>query len=197
MIEAIYDRRSIRKYLDTSVSKEDITEIIQSGIKAPSSKNRQPWKYIVMQGEAKQEMIEIFREGVEREERTHALLPKSSRHIKAAKYTADIMAEAPVVIFAINPLGKSLKEELTAEERIYEICNTQSIAASIENMILAATDKGLGSLWICDTYFAYFELCDWLKTEGEPVAAIALGYPAETPHERPRKNIEDVIEWRE
>lgn len=170
MIEAIYDRRSIRKYLDTSVSKEDITEIIQSGIKAPSSKNRQPWKYIVMQGEAKQEMIEIFREGVEREERTRALLPKSSRHIKAAKYTADIMAEAPVIIFAINSLGKSLKEDLTAEERIYEICNT---------------------------YFAYFELCDWLKTEGEPVAAIALGYPAETPHERPRKNIEDVIEWRE
>lgn len=120
MITAIYDRRSIRKYLNIPISKEDITEIIQNGIKDPSSKNRQPWKYIVVQGNAKEEI-----------------------------------------------------------------------------MILAATDKGLGSLWICDTYFAYFELCNWLGVAGEPVAAIALGYPAETPRERPRKNIEDIIEWRE
>lgn len=197
MITAIYDRRSIRKYLNIPISKEDITEIIQNGIKAPSSKNRQPWKYIVVQGNAKEEMVHVFREGIAREEKTHELLPESAKLIAGAKYTADIMAEAPVIIFAVNPLGKSLKEELTAEERIYEICNTQSIAASIENMILAATDKGLGSLWICDTYFAYFELCNWLGVAGEPVAAIALGYPAESPHERPRKNIEDIIEWRE
>lgn len=40
MISAIFDRRSIRKFLGKPVAKEDITEIIQNGIKAPSSKNR-------------------------------------------------------------------------------------------------------------------------------------------------------------
>ncbi len=41
MVSAIYDRRSTRKFLDKPLSKKDITDIIQSGMKAPSSKNRQ------------------------------------------------------------------------------------------------------------------------------------------------------------
>lgn len=53
MIEAITTRRSIRKYKDKPVAKEVITEILQAGILAPSSKNRQPWKFIVAEGDAK------------------------------------------------------------------------------------------------------------------------------------------------
>ena len=60
MISAIYDRRSIRKFLDTPISQKDIMDIIQSGVKAPSSKNRQPWKYIVVQGREKEEMLDVF-----------------------------------------------------------------------------------------------------------------------------------------
>lgn len=196
MISAIYDRRSIRKFLDKPVSKEDITEIIQSGMKAPSSKNRQPWKYVVIQGDAKEEMLKVFRHGIDREENGSALLPQSKQHIAAAKYTADIMAEAPVIIFVVNPLGKGILEEATPEEHIYEICNIQSIGASIENMLLAATEKGIGSLWICDIYFAHQELCEWLGSDGQLVAAVALGYQNEFPKERPRKKMEDIVEWR-
>ena len=67
MISAIYDRRSTRKFINKPISHKDITDIIQSGIKAPSSKNRQPWKYIVIQGNAKAEMLKVFRQGIERE----------------------------------------------------------------------------------------------------------------------------------
>ncbi|HIR93194.1 MAG TPA: nitroreductase [Candidatus Egerieimonas intestinavium] len=197
MISAIYDRRSIRKFTDKPIAKQDITDIIQSGIKAPSSKNRQPWKYIVVQGNAKEEMLKVFRRGIEREENSSALLPQSRQHIAAAKYTVDIMAEAPTIVFVVNSLGKSILEELTPEERVYEICNIQSVSASIQNMLLAATEKGIGSLWICDIYFAYAELCQWLGDDGQLIAAIAFGYPNEFPKERPRKRIEDVVEWRE
>ena len=106
MISAIYDRRSIRKFLDKPISQEDIMDIIQSGVKAPSSKNRQPWKYIVIQGNAKVEMLKVFRQGIEREENESALLPQSKQHIPAAKYTVDIMEEAPTIIFVVNSLGK-------------------------------------------------------------------------------------------
>ncbi len=196
MISAIYDRRSIRKFIDKPISQKDITDIIQSGLKAPSSKNRQPWKYIVIQGNAKEEMLKVFRQGIEREENDGALLPESKQYIASAKYTIDIMAEAPTIIFVVNSLGKSIMEELTPEERIYEICNIQSISASIQNMLLAATEKGIGSLWICDIYFAYPELCKWLNSDGQLIAAIAFGYPNEFPSERPRKKIEDIVEWR-
>ncbi|MCI8691361.1 MAG: nitroreductase family protein [Lachnospiraceae bacterium] len=95
MIPAIYDRRSIRKFLDRPLTKEDITQIIRSGMKAPSSKNRQPWKFIVVQGREKAEMLKAFRRGISREERGIPLLPESRQHIVSAKYTAEIMDEAP------------------------------------------------------------------------------------------------------
>ncbi len=198
MIPAIYDRRSIRKFVDKPISQKDITDIIQSGMKAPSSKNRQPWKYIVIQGSAKEEMLRVFRQGIEREENDNALLPESRQHIAAAKYTVDIMAEAPTIVFVVNSLGesKSILSELTPEERVYEICNIQSISASIQNMLLAATEKGIGSLWICDIYFAYSELCKRLNSDGQLIAAVAFGYPNEFPKERPRKKIDDIVEWR-
>lgn len=171
-------------------------DIIQSGAKAPSSKSRQPWKYIVIQGNAKAEMLNVFRKGIDREEKESALLPQSKQHIASAKYTVDIMEKAPTIIFVVNSLGKDISTKLTPEEHIYEICNIQSISASIQNMLLAATEKGIGSLWICDIYFAYSELCKWLNSDGQLIAAIAFGYPDESPKARPRKNLDDIMEWR-
>lgn len=197
MISAIHERRSIRRFQDKPISKQDITDILRCGISAPSSKNRQPWKYVVVQGSAKEEMLRAFRRGILREEMGDALLPRSGKHIAGAKYTAQIMEQASVVVLVINPLGKGIAAELTFEDRVYEICNIQSMSASIQNMLLAATQKGIGSLWICDIFFAYPELCEWLGAEGELLAAVAFGYPAEAPAARPRKGIEEVVEWRD
>lgn len=151
----------------------------------------------MIQGKSKGEMLEAFRKGVEREESGRALLPESKKHMLATKYTIAILEQSPVVIFAVNSQGKGIFTELTAEERIYEVCNIQSISAAIQNMLLAATEKGIGSLWVCDIFFAYKELCQWLQVEGELIAAIAFGYPNEFPNERPRKDIDCVVEWKD
>ena len=63
-------------------------------------------------------------------------------------------------------------------------------------MTLAATELGLGSLWICNTFFAQRELCEWLDTDGELYGALALGYADEQPAARPRKSRSDAVEWR-
>ena len=195
MGSAIDERRSIRKFKDTPVSENDILEILKSGIAAPSSKNGQPWRYTVVRGSQKAEMIKAFREGIAREQRD-PLLPKNRDNAQYAEYTVRVMEQAPVVIFVENTLGKSVREPATPEERVAEICNVQSIGAAIENMCLRATELGLGSLWICDLFFAYQELCSWLGSEDQLVAAVAIGYPDEAPPARPRKSIEDVVVWR-
>ncbi len=196
MISAIYDRRSIRKFLPRPLAESDIIDILQSGIVAPSSKNRQPWKYIVAQGAAKDEALQAFYKGISREEKQTALLPQSRQYLESAKRTVAIMAEAPVIIFVENTLGKNILAEFTPEEHINEICNIQSISAAIENMLLTAVDKGIGGLWIGDIFFAYPELCAWLHSDGQLIAALAFGYPAESPPARPRKKLADVVVWR-
>lgn len=196
MIQAIRDRRSIRTFLDIPVERQDIEDILQSAVLAPSSKNRQPWKFVVVQGEAKAEMLKAFRTGIAREESGDALLPQSKKYIEGAKLTVHSIEQAPVVILALNPLGKGVLANLTPEERVYETCNIQSLSASLQNMLLAATKKGLGSLWICDIFFAYKELCAWLGDQGELIAAVAIGHTNESPAARPRKSLTDVVEWR-
>lgn len=194
MIKEIYDRRSIRKYKDLPVPKELTEKIIRAGMLAPSSKNRQPWSFIAVSGKARNDMVSALRIGLERE-KNDPFLPESSFYIDGAEHTFKIMEQAPVTIFIINRMGADLNKPLTAEERIYEICNAQSIGAAIENMTLEATSLGLGSLWICDIFFAYSELKEWLGCDGEPFAALTLGYADEKPPQRPRLNINEILRW--
>ncbi len=196
MLSAIKNRRSIRKFKSDDVPRSMIEEILQSGILAPSSKNRQPWSFIVVTGNAKEELLEAMRRGLKREQE-RPLLPESAQYLCGAEYTLKIMEKAPVIIFIMNSMGLDVHSTLKPEERIFEICNAQSIGAAIENMTLTATELGLGSLWICDTYFAYQELCDYLKADGELYAAMAVGYADEKPLARPRKSMDAVVEWRD
>ncbi|RGY96005.1 nitroreductase family protein [Clostridium sp. AM58-1XD] len=197
MIREIADRRSIRKFSDRSLNDQDIMEIIESGVKAPSAKNRQPWKFVVVRGKAKEKMLEAFRRGIRREKNGDAILPGSRQHLAGAEYTVKIMEQAPVSIFVLDGEGKGLFTPLNEEDRIYEIVNVQSISAAIQNMLLAAEEKGIGSLWICDIFFAYQELHDWLNIDGDLLAAVSLGYPEEKPDERPRKTLDKVVVWKE
>lgn len=48
-MKAIFERRSIRKYLDEQISKENIGLILKAGMSAPSAGNAQPWQFIVLE----------------------------------------------------------------------------------------------------------------------------------------------------
>lgn len=163
----------------------------------PSAKNRQPWRFVVVRGaKEKQRMLQVFRSGIEREQ-TDPLLPGSSQHLADALYTIGCMEQAPVSIFVLNTLGLGLATPLSLEERAYESANLQSVSAAVQNMLLTAQAHGLGSLWICNVFFAYPELTDWLQESGDLVAAVSLGYPMEHPSPRPRKPFAEVVRWKE
>jgi nitroreductase len=46
--DAIRSRRNVRAYTDRPLSNEDLTRILEAGRRAPSSRNWQPWDYIVV-----------------------------------------------------------------------------------------------------------------------------------------------------
>ncbi|MFR3285490.1 MAG: nitroreductase family protein [Clostridium fessum] len=49
------------------IDRKLIDEIIYSATLAPSAKNRQPWKFIVYQGEEKDKLVEVMRHGINSE----------------------------------------------------------------------------------------------------------------------------------
>lgn len=194
-IDAIFNRRSIRKFRADAVPLENIPEILEAGRMAPSAKNRQPWKYLVFGNEKKREFLAAMEEGLRREEFGVTDLPKSKFGIPDAWNTLRIMREATILIVVLNTNGRSPFLPVDNDARVSEICDSLSIGASIENMILAAEDFGLGTLWIANTCFAYHELTAYLGTEKQLVGAIALGYPNERPMQRPRRKLEEIAEF--
>lgn len=67
MLDAIAARRSIRKFKNTPVPRHIIEEIIKAGALAPSSKNRQPWHFVVTTGKAKEKALAAMEQGLRRE----------------------------------------------------------------------------------------------------------------------------------
>ena len=179
MIKEIENRRSIRKYKRHEISKEIIEDIIYSATLAPSAKNRQPWKFIVYQGEEKSK-----------------LMPEWAFAIPDAENTVRVMEEAPCLIAVLNTNQKTPFDSIEDEKRIVEICDSLSIGAAIENMILTATSYGLGTLWIANTCFAYNELIDFIETDSQLTGIVAIGFANEAPAKRPRKPLTDIVEYR-
>ncbi len=184
---AIESRRSIRNFKDAPIPEADIRAILHAGTLAPSGKNRQPWRFVVVQGAQREEMLRVMKEGIDAFEAAGVALGSS-------RNTLRIMAEAPVTIFVFAD-DKVAGDGLSQRELIGLSVDIQSIGAAIGNMLLAALERGLGTLWICDVFYAYEELCHWLGEDRLMVAAVAVGYPNETPGPRPRRSVDEVTRW--
>lgn len=177
-IDVIKNRRSIRKFDSKEVPKEVLEQILYHGSLAPSGKNRQPWRFVVVQNEkikANIADIMILRAN-EMENKGESI---------GVKNTARIIKEAPVFIAVFNTWGTKKPNS-----------NLQSIGACIENICLSATCFGLGSLWICDIDCCFSELQELLgKPHVSLVAGVALGYALESPKARPRLKISEITDW--
>lgn len=185
-LDSIAARRSIRNFKDTPIPDEILQTILQAATQAPSAKNRQPWQFTIVQGDKRKEMVQVMRQGIER-------VKARGEDAGSSEGSAQVMEQAPVTIFVSNPQGLRPWQEHSVDQMFDDVVNIQSIGAAIENMLLAALDLGLGSLWICDVFFAYEELCNWLGEKGAMIAAVSLGYPGENPNARWRKPIHEVV----
>jgi len=188
-MQAIEERRSVRRFSDRPVPREMIAAVLEAATRAPSGKNAQPWRFLVLQGGPKDRLAATL------QERAIALQDQGIA-TGSALPTARIMAQAPVAILVYNS-GQVRNGETGGRGRYLNLVDVQSIGAAVQNLLLAATSLGLGSLWICDVFYADAAIGEWLGIKQELVCAVSLGYPAETPAARPRKPVAEVTSWLE
>ena len=108
-------------------------------------------------------------------------------------YHRDWFKEAPVVIVLLADHSQSWKR---AEGKDHADID---VAIAADHMTLAATDRGLGTCWVCnfdkEKTIAHFNLPDHL----EPIVFLPLGYPASSPdvdrHKSKRKSLDEVTFW--
>lgn len=193
MIDAIYKRRSIRRFIRKPIPEDALNHILEAGIWAPSEKNQQPWKFVVIRGAERRNMVRCLKEGIAKTRKGDGIFSGYDQFIPSAIYTARILEQAPVIVFVLNTEGFDPHDDRSPAELLKEFSDIESISAAIQNMALAATDLSIGSLWTCNIFFAYHELKEWLGVPGEPVAALALGYTDREVRPMPRKPLEEVV----
>ncbi len=187
---AIKERYSCRTYKTKELTELQIRTILDAARHAPSPKNRQPWRFVVLRQKDKDEFLKKNHNPFSNNSIQY-LYEKKLNEFNSEKQTYRIMKEADSVILVFN--AYSSNEVLGKEDKLFDCANIQAIGAAIQNMILKATDLGIGSLWICDIFACYQQVREDYYKEGQLIAAIALGYPADINIKTTRKLLDELI----
>jgi nitroreductase len=168
MFEAIEKRRSVRKFKQTPIAKEDLRKILEAGRLAPSGGNRQPWYFIVV-----------------REPETKKALSKAANN---QKFLAD--ADTVIVALGDSTISKAKTPYRLSQARIPHL---QDPMIAVEHMVLAATALGYGTCWI--GAFNAEEVKTVLKIPENltVIALLPVGVPDENPPARPRKALKEIF----
>jgi len=173
---SIKNRRSVRTFIDKPVSDESLQTILNAANQAPSAHNQQSWRFVVIRGEKKSELVNLIcAKAADFPKPVSVLLRLASRSI----------ASAPVVIAVANngelisrgtELFKVNKDTAYDFFRIMEI---QSSAAAVQNLLLAATSLDLATVWLGVLVLIKSDILRFLgEPEGEFMAVIPVGYSA-------------------
>ena len=139
--EVVKARRSCRSFESTEIPESTITAILEAGNWAPSPLNQQPWEFLVITDPASKAEVRKVAETARQK------VTASGGPGWVSKYRLDFLQEAPVLIVVLfdplqGGLGKFFGQNLGA---------ISAAAACVQNIMLAAADMGLGTLWF--TFF--------------------------------------------
>ncbi len=154
LYDLIVTRRSIRQFESRPVSRDILTDAVNAGRMAPSAANRQPLEFIVVDEESKKTQL-----------------------FPCLKWAGYIAPEG-------NP-----KPGQEPQAYIVVIVNTSirekgfewDSGAAIENIILSAWEKGVGSCWIISMEKERVKEVLGVPDSHIVDSVVALGYPAENP----------------
>lgn len=192
--ELIEGRRSVRKYLRKEVPKGVLRRVLNAARWAPSAHNAQPWRFVLIKDSAvKKELAEAMARKWDEDLRNDGV-PLSERQqlIEASIKTFTGSPNLIVTCLTMEDMDKYPDERRRNAEYIMAV---QSVAAAIQNVLLAAHAEGLGTCWFCAPLFCKEAVVDVLGLPDgiEPQALITVGYPAERPKVPQRKPLKDVL----
>lgn len=118
------------------------------------------------------------------------VIPTAGRRDELKRiYEREWFVEAPIVIAAVAVTGEAWT---SADGRNYAWVD---VAIAMDHLILAATDLGLGTCWIADFDPAAARDVLGLPDGTELVVMTPLGFPADEPTFKRRKDIDQVVRY--
>lgn len=169
------DRRSIRKFCNKEVKRDDINEMIQAGIYAPSWKNSQTARYYVIESKA---VLEKFKESC------------------LEGYNQSNVESAPVIIVSTFVSNRSgFDREGNAFDSLGNGWGCYDLGMHNQNFVLKATELGIDTLVMGIRNEEAIKNLLEISDSETLVTVIAVGYRDIEPEMPKRKSVEDITKY--
>ena len=168
IFEAIEGRRSIRAFMNVEISAEVVEKLIEAARWAPSAGNIQPWEFIIVRN------------------------PELKKQLAEASLDQFFISKAPVIIVVCADEYRSSQGYGVRGSTLYCL---QDTAAAAQNIHLAAYSLGLGTCWIGAFREEEVKRIIRIPAGVRPVALIPVGYAAESPSPRRRRQTSQIIHY--
>jgi nitroreductase len=185
VFDLIKRRRSIGKMTSERPTREQIEQLLEAATHAPNHHNAQPWKFIILAGNAREELGTVM------------ALSLAGRLAE----TSSDKAQATINKERNKPLRSPVVIVVAAESpnqpNVLEIENIEATAAAVQNMLLTAEEMGLACMWRTGDAAYDPHVKQWLGLEsGEHIIAfLYVGYAAIPRLERIPISYKDKITW--
>lgn len=151
LLDALRTRRSVRQWTAEPIRDEQLRELVEAAARAPSGGNSQPWTFIIIREQG-------------RLSRVRAAAPGISG------------VPAAVVVICLDRLKTDWDLDMGLDEM-----DLLSLGAALENLLLAAHDRGLGACAIGSFHIPSVRSIVSLPQHLEPKLLVALGHPVSQP----------------
>ncbi len=187
--EVVIKRRSVRKFKKDAIPGESLGNVLEAGRWAPSAGNCQPWHFLVVTDREIKAKIASSCTSFSKEH-WKKFSPARARYLAArgGSWDKSYMRDIPILVAVFYRLPENMSGELVLG----------SVWMAVENMLLAATDKGLGS---CVYTFLNRNEENKLKrilnaSQRDRIACIVqLGYAKTEPTPPRRKQLSEIVSY--
>ena len=168
IFEIIKSRRSVRKFKSTPVPKEHLTKILEAANSAPTPRNRQAWKFVVIKD--RKILDQIKEECI-----------KTSGEQTRQYFTDYLSAPIYVVVLANEKTRNPINDVLAG-------------CLAAENLIIAAQALGYGTVFATNSIPEKItkNILN-IPDDYKRICITPIGIPDETPKDLKKKSLDDVI----
>ena len=182
LVAAIMARRSIGRVTEEPIPRSAVEELLAAAVRAPNHNITEPWRFVVLAGDARRELGRAHAAAVGRER------PEASPE-DLERETARLERAPVVVACIVRP---------TADDPVVAREDRDAVVAAVANIMLAAHVRGLGAMWRTGAMVDEPEVRHALDLGADDaiVAFVYLGRPAAALEPTPRGPLDRLVEWR-
>ena len=180
---AIEARRTVRVFERKPIPRDVLRRVLKAAIYAPNPNNAQTWRFDVVAGDKRDELVKIIRQFPSYMADMLAIYPTDLREF-VLQFSQDLGGAPVLIVISVPIMG---------DTHIHEI-DLIAASSALQNLQLAAWSEGLGAVCLTNALWVEADIARYLGLEQrEIVTVVPIGYPSMIPEAPPRRD--DVVYW--